>query len=171
MKRLIVAALAFALLAGCGGSRLVPSGPSTALTERSSARSAQDDNAWRRHRIDVRLRMTIPRRHRGERVPIHPATISPLTQSVGIAINGGASQIFNATPSSPGCTPAATGTTCTFNVVAPPRSDTFAVSTYSATGGSGTMLDHGSAVVAIAAGRSNLATITLGPVVTSTANS
>jgi hypothetical protein len=130
------------------------------------APSAQSKD--QRRNLRVRVRMTIPRRHRGERVPIHPSTISPLTQSVSIAVNGGAGQIFNATPSSPGCSAGAYGTTCTFAVAAPPGSDTFVVTTYSSIAGGGFALDHGSAVVVIKAGQANSPLITLGPVVTTT---
>src|SRR5215469_4621427 len=120
MKRWIAVVLVGAFASGCGGGgRFLPT-PSPALVERGSLPSAQDDAARGRHPVNVRLRMTIPRRHRGERIPLHPSTISPLTQSVGIGINGGAARIFNAMPSSPGCVVVNGATVCTFAVSAPP---------------------------------------------------
>jgi hypothetical protein len=121
--------------------------------------------------VRVRLTMRIPKRHRRERAMMHPATISPLTQSVSIGINGHYPQIFNTTPTSPGCSVGSSGTTCTFAISAPPGSDTFVVSTYSATAGGGTILNSGTAVVSIVAGQANQAHVTLGPVVSSTADS
>src|SRR5579862_3797023 len=155
-------------LAGCsgmgGGSRLLPglSGPVT---------GAGVSPDGRRHRVAVKLRMTIPRRHRGQRVPLHPSTISSATQSVSIGVNGGAAKIFNATPSSPNCTTTLAGTVCTFGLSAPPGADTFAVKTFSATDGGGTVLDFGTALINIVAGQANSATVRIGPVVSSNADS
>src|SRR5579862_8873824 len=156
MNRRIAVSLMLALSAGCSGTAgtFTPKAPSAGLA------FARDNDG--RHKLPVRVRMTVPRRHRGERVPIHPSTISPATQSVAIAVNGASAQVFNATPSSAGCTIGAQGTTCTFAVAAPPGSDTFTVTTYSATGGGGAMLDRGSAIVNIVKGRANSPLITIG---------
>jgi hypothetical protein len=123
-----------------------------------------------RRRIAVRMSIRIPRRGRHKRRGMHPATISALTQSVGIAIDGGAQQSFDTTPSSPGCSIGAGGLTCTFSVKAAVGTDTFVVTTYSGAGGTGTALDRGVATVPIASGKANMVPVTLGPVVTTTAD-
>jgi hypothetical protein len=115
--------------------------------------------------------MRIPRRKHAGRLGKHPSTISALTQSVSIAVNGGAAQIFNATPSSPNCAIGASGTVCTFTVNATLGTDSFAVTTYTGTNGNGTALDRGVATVAIAAGTANDIAVSLGPVVSTTADS
>src|SRR5579862_533947 len=182
MKRWIAVSLTCAFLAACsgaggGGNRFLPGNPelpSNALPSRAGAHvaGAQMVGVDRgRHHVRVLVTMRIPHRRRGERPPMHPATISPLTQSVGFAINGAAAQIFNATPSSAGCSASPTGTTCTFNVNAPPGSDTFVVSTYSGTSGGGTILNQGTAVINIVPGTTNSAHLTLGIVVSTTADS
>src|SRR5271168_1930826 len=118
------------------------------------------------------MTMTVPRRHRGESGQgKHPATISPLTQSVSVAINGsGAVQQFNTTPTSPGCSAGPTGTTCTFTVYAPFGMDTFVVTTYSAPNRGGSTLDQGTAVELIQAAYSNSVSVVLGPVVSNTSD-
>jgi predicted outer membrane repeat protein len=118
------------------------------------------------------MAMTIPRRHRraaGEEM--HPSTISPLTESVGIAVGSGAATIFNATPSSTYCSAIGGATSCRFPMVVPAGTITITVSTYPLAGGGGTMLDRGTATVNIVAGQANSATVTLGPVVTTTNDS
>jgi hypothetical protein len=163
--RWIAASVLFAFLYGCAGS-----GAHLTPNVEGFSHGSTIDGA--RHRItNVRLRLTIPRRVRGGRELSHPSTISSLTQSVRVAVNGGTGQVFNATPSSPGCTVVAGQTTCTFGVAAPAGNDTFVVRTYSAINGGGTILDQGTAVLKILAGQANSATITLGPVVTTTADS
>src|SRR5579862_6849363 len=122
MKRWIAVSLTCALLAGCSGAgagnRFLPGNPelpSNAVhSDAPGAHLAGVDRG--RHRVRVAVTMRIPHRRRGEQPPMHPATISPLTQSIGFAIDGAAAQIFNATPSSAGCSASPTGTTCTFNV-------------------------------------------------------
>jgi hypothetical protein len=177
MKRLIFVTLAF--LVGCNGmgssgNRFLPSGP--AGTDAVGANAAGNGfgarpiGDARRRKAKVRLKLTVPHRRHHARALAHPSTISSATQSVGISINGGAAQVFNTTPTSPGCVIGPSGTTCTFTVNAAIGSDTLAVTTYSATGGGGTALDRGSAVVSIVAGKANMPSITLGPVVSTTAN-
>jgi hypothetical protein len=165
-------AAAFALagaLASCsgGGNRLLPAAGGFA----PNAAGTSPQSASRRYKIPVRMRIRIPRRTR-DRVRIaHPSTISSLTQSVGISINGGAQLLFNTTPSSPGCVAGPTGIVCTFNLSVAPGTVTFAATTYTAPGGSGTAIDHGVAQVPITVGKANSVVISLGPVVSTTNDS
>jgi hypothetical protein len=120
--------------------------------------------------VPVQVRLRIP--PRGLRAhAVAPATISPLTQSVKIAVNKTKPQVFNTAPGSRGCTATATGTTCTFAVHAKAGTDTFAVTTYSAAHGKGMALDRGVMTVPIKKGKKNGVAIVLGPVVTTTADS
>jgi hypothetical protein len=120
-------------------------------------------------RVSVRLQIRIPRRDRRAH-DRHPATISPLTQSVGIATNGGAQQVFNATPSSPNCSVGTAGTTCTFAVDAKVGADSFVVTTYSSVGGGGIVLDRGTAKVPVKKGKANAIVVRLGVMVSTTAD-
>jgi hypothetical protein len=166
MKRALAFVIAATFVAGCSGvgggsSAFVPGTPGTAITPAKS-----------HHRMaKVSFRMRIPRRHRRERAVLHPATISASTQSVTIAVNGGAPAVFNATPASPNCAIVSGNTTCTFSINAPVGSDTFVVSTYNAQSAGGTLLDRGTAVIAVVTGTANTALVTLGPIVTTTADS
>jgi hypothetical protein len=120
----------------------------------------------------VRLSLTIPHHRRHAAFATHPSTISPDTQSVGIAVNGGALKYFNVTPTSAGCTSGSSGTTCTLGIDAALGVDTFQVNTYSATSGGGTILDQSAPITAdILTGKANSVTIKLGPVVSTTADS
>jgi hypothetical protein len=154
--------VAASLFAGCSGtSRLLPT--TAPLPGAGVAPSGE--------RITIRMQIRIPRRGRHNAEVLHPATISSMTQSIGIAINGGGQQTFNATPASPNCAVGASGTVCTFAVAAQVGTDTFVVTTYSGTGGSGIPLNRGAVTVPIAKGKANAVAVRLGPVVSTTADS
>jgi hypothetical protein len=159
-----ITALAAALLVACSspgptGGGFLPAGSAGGTPEAG-------------HTTRLVMSMTIPGRHRrGAAIDRHPSTISPLTESVTIAVNRRAPKAFNVTPSSPGCTAGAAGTTCRFSVAAPIGTDSIVVSTFSWTGGGGTMLDRGTATLKVVPGRANVASVKLGPVVTTTADS
>ncbi len=113
--------------------------------------------------------MTVPKA--GASAARRAESISPSTQSVGIKVDGGTEQFFNATPASAGCTAGEGGTTCTFNVTAPVGSDTFIVTAYSRTGGAGAVLDTATLTATVTANQTTPVAITLGPVVSITADS
>ncbi|MBV8331187.1 MAG: hypothetical protein JO192_00465 [Candidatus Eremiobacteraeota bacterium] len=174
MKRWLAVSIGLAFLAGCAGSgsgvtSFLPAPGANNAVRAGAGMGARSDAHRPIERVEVKMR--IPRRHRGEREPLHPASISSATQSVSIAVNASAPVIFNATPQSPNCSIGAGGTTCTFVVSAPAGTDTFVVSTYSGPSGTGTLLDSGTAVVNIVKGVANAPRITLGPVVSTTADS
>jgi fibronectin-binding autotransporter adhesin len=165
--------LAASLFAGCaGGSRVLPAGPLTADAGASAAQAGAEPSLKRTggKRIKIRMEIRIPRRRReGERTR-HPATISAMTRSVGIAVDGGTAHLFDTTAASPNCAIGVTGLTCTFSLDAAIGTDSFIVTTYSNTGGGGTALDSGVATVPIAKGKANAVAVRLGPVVTTTAD-
>jgi len=123
-------------------------------------------------RTSLTLKLRVPRARRGKAGDArHSSTISPQTQSVAIKMNGGTAQVFNTTPASPNCSVSGGGTSCAFTVDAPVGNVTMLVSTYSQTSAGGTLLDQGSALVTIVAGKANAPVISLGPVVSTTADS
>ena len=98
-------------------------------------------------------------------------TISPSTQSIGVVVNSGTEQIFDALPTSPGCSAGETGTTCTVTIDAAVGTDTFIVHAYSGAGGTGAILDSTTFTSTIVIDTTNTLNITLGPVVSTTADS
>ncbi len=69
------------------------------------------------------------------------AYVSPSTQSISIAVNGGMPTKANLSNGSPNCTaPLNASPTCTFDVVAPLGNDTFAVGLYDAQNATGNVL-------------------------------
>ncbi|MBV8153655.1 MAG: hypothetical protein JOY98_04500, partial [Candidatus Eremiobacteraeota bacterium] len=175
MKRWFAVCIALVFVTGCsgmggGGNRFLPA-PGTSNVAAGASAGVQAAATHRGPSLPVYVRVRIPRRHRGEHAPMHPATISPLTQSLSIVVNGGRAQTFNATTSSPNCSTGASGLTCTFKAAAPAGTDTFVVSTYTGTNGTGTILDQGIAVIVIAKGKANSPSITLGPVVSTASDS
>jgi len=98
-------------------------------------------------------------------------TISPSTQSIGVMVNSGTEQLFDALPTSPGCSAGETGTTCTVTIDAAVGTDTFVVHAYSGAGGTGAILDSTAFTSTIVIDTANTLNITLGPVVSTTADS
>jgi phospholipase C len=93
--------------------------------------------------------------------------VSPSTQSISIAVNGGTPVVSNLTPTSPNCT-AATQTaplTCTIAVLAPPGNDSFSASTYDQPNAAGNELATGAASASIANGQTNNVALTLNAIV------
>ena len=163
--------LAGSLFAGCGGANhLVPTAalPGAGAVDAYAATTAAKS---KREHIKVRMQIRIPHRGRGAHTVRHPATISALTNSIGIAIDGGGQHVYNTTPASPNCVAGAAGLVCTISVAASVGTDTFVVTTYSGINGGGTVLDQGTATVPIARGKANAVAVSLGPVVSTTADS
>lgn len=160
--RLLAFILAGAIVTGCHGSAggLLP-------TNAGGPAGFAPDAA--RHRVAVHVRLRIPRRKRAQLRTAHPSSISALTRSVVIAVNG-TQHAFNTTTTSPGCSIGASGTVCTFTLQAILGTDTFVVTTYSAADGGGTPLDHGIVTVPIVTGKVNAIVVSLGPVVSTTAD-
>jgi hypothetical protein len=163
--------LSASLFAGCSVAKLLPTTaplPGAGAADTVAATPSLKEPSGKR--ITVRVQIRIPRRRRDDARTLHPATISPMTRSIGIIVNGGGQHVFNATPASPNCSAGASGTLCTFSVDATVGTDTFVVTTYSGTSGSGTPLNRGAATVPIAKGKANAIAVRLGPVVTTTAD-
>ena len=163
---------AASLFAGCAGaSHMLPAAPVPDAGAPAAIGAASSLNEPSGKPISVRMEIRIPRRGREHARTVHPATISPFTQSLSIAVNGKNRQVFNTTATSPGCSIGVNGTTCTFAMLVKPGTDTFVVNTYAATGGTGAVLDRGIATVPITKGKVNTVAVRLGPAVTTTADS
>lgn len=113
----------------------------------------------------VTLGVRIPPKRRYDRV--HPNTISPLTQSFAIGVNGAQPAVFNATVRSGNCVSGSGGLVCTFTMTVYYGSNTFLVTTYSGRNATGSVLDQATAVVPIDAS-TKYVKIKLGPVVSNT---
>lgn len=95
-----------------------------------------------------------------------PKYVSAATASVSIALTGQAPlAVVNLSPSSPGCTTTTAGTTCTVTVNAPLGQDTFVVTAYGGTNGTGSVLSTATAVATVALNSSNVVALVLNGVV------
>ena len=150
---LALAVLAAACGGGGGGGGPLPPGASHPVTQNQK----------------VKFSFTIPAKSVSAKR--RPETISPSTQSIGITVNGGTQQTFDALATSPGCAVTQSGIMCTVSIDAAPGSDTFVVNTYSGTGATGAILDSTTFVSTIVMDALNTLNIVLGPVVSTTADS
>ena len=100
-----------------------------------------------------------------------PGYVSQSTQSMAAAVNGGAPQVTNLTPSSSNCVPATQNSplTCTVTVVAPPGQDAFAIQTFDQPNAGGNTLAQANQTATIDGGNVNDLTITLSGIVASIA--
>ena len=135
MKRPIALSVAVMFLAGCSGmggagNRLLPTAPSRVSTATPFEAVATRSGAV----TTVALKL-------------FPGAIAREARSIGIAVNGGTAQIFNASPTSPNRRASAAGIACTFQVRARVGIETFEFSAYRLETGRGSLLARGSAVL------------------------
>ncbi len=130
MKRTygIKALLCVLVLGGCGGGAGSPVSPTLSGPAHSNKNLAQAE-----------LTITIPAKASTSR---KPAYVSPSTQSMTIAVDGGAPQAQNLTPGSTNCTVPAplAALTCTVPIAATPGSHTFTFVTYDGLNAAGNKL-------------------------------
>ncbi|MGC8486421.1 MAG: hypothetical protein ACP5O6_12450, partial [Candidatus Baltobacteraceae bacterium] len=150
MKRLIFAAsVALSLaLVGCGGS----SGNATLPGAENTLPM-----------VDARLVITIPQRTAASTGSRTPAYVSPSTQSLTVAIDGGTPAAQNLTPGSPNCSVGGplSALTCTVPIAAPAGSHTFTFVTYDGLGGTGNVLSTNAVTQSIVANQTNSINVTL----------
>ncbi len=148
-----------ALLPACGGGH---SGSSSLIPPSAPGHPVAQNEP-------VKFTFTIPKKTVS--AARHAETISPSTQSIGVTVNSGTQQVFNATPTSAGCSVTERGTTCTVTIDAAVGADSFDVNTYSGINATGAILDHTSFNYTIVQDTTNTLNIVLGPVVSTTADS
>jgi hypothetical protein len=98
----------------------------------------------------------------------HPLYVSPNTNSVAIAVNGGTSTVASLASGSANCTAGTGGArSCSVTVSAPVGADTFTETTYQSTNGTGAVLSQNTTSAKIVAGQANTVNLTLDGVVAS----
>lgn len=166
-----VAACAVAVcLSACGGGGTSSSGtpalPGSASTP--AARASAGPTAQATFRIDAPSGATSSSNARSIAART-PKYVSSATQSVSIALQGQSPPlaVANISPTSPGCTSSVAGTSCTVNVIAAIGQDTFVVTAYAGTNGTGSVLSTATVVQTIALNSANTVALVLNGVVAS----
>ena len=153
MKRLIFAAsVALALaLVGCGGAG--SAGGAASLPGAGSVPRT----------TDARVVITIPQRAASSAGSRAPAYVSPSTQSLTVAIDGGTPTAQNLTTSSPNCSVGGplSALTCTVPIAVATGSHTFTFNTYDALNGAGSILSTNAVTQTIVANQTNSINVTL----------
>jgi hypothetical protein len=154
-----------AIAAGCGGGGSSGSLPLTSPTVLPGSGSTTAPNSTQQY-ADVTFTIAWPttsasggsnrRRNTGR----HPDYISPSTQSITISVNGGTPLVVP-NPNIGGGTTATSAPTTTATVLAPIGSDTFSVSDYDTTTGTGNLLAQNAITYTVVTGQSNVVPITL----------
>ncbi len=156
-SRLVVVVSFFALAAcaGGGGGKAVP--PAAVAPNASPAPTAATATG------SVTLQISIPGATAAQ-LRRAPAFVSPSSQSMTIAVNGGSPATVNLTSGSPNC---ASGTTptCSATISAPVGNDTFIVTLYDAGGGSGHALATKTLTQTVSANAANTIALVLNGVV------
>ncbi|MGA3038295.1 MAG: choice-of-anchor Q domain-containing protein [Vulcanimicrobiaceae bacterium] len=149
----------FALLVtGCGGG----GGRSASLPGGGGTQSSKTGQ------VPTQFKITFSNASNTASTARKPKTISSSSESVVITVNGGLQQTFNI--AAPQCTIGDT-ITCDFTVNAYVGSDTFLIQTYSGPNGTGTLLDQVTFAFTVSATGNNTLSATLGPAVSTTADS
>jgi hypothetical protein len=96
-----------------------------------------------------------------------PKYVSPSTQSVSISLSGGTTPlaVANLSASTPGCTAVTAGLSCTLTATAPAGNDTFVVTAYDGTNGTGNRLSTASVASAVTANATTRLPLTLNGIV------
>ncbi|HTX59775.1 MAG TPA: hypothetical protein VMH02_08835 [Verrucomicrobiae bacterium] len=153
--------VAFALLAGCAGSR--STGLPSAGSAAAPAGTLAQVQAPRKGRLRITIRVPRKRKHR------HPAYVGPATASLAITISRAGKTVvakkLNLTPSA-SCQPTLGGTVCSFTVaLAAGTGYSASVTTYDGANGTGNVLSLAQGVsFTIAGGKDNEIPLTLNAV-------
>jgi hypothetical protein len=162
----VFALLAVVALQACSGGSSSPA-PASAVSPAASSTPAA------KPKTSVLLTITIPKAHGGA-ASRHPEYISTNTQSLVVAQlaasapykKTGNTVTTNVTPSSPGCSSGANGTTCVVAFAATAGTFNFSIAAYSGTNGSGSLLSENTLTSAtLVAGIANDLSVTLNGVI------
>lgn len=168
--------VAAAIMSACGGgsssSGVTPDAQQQQrklVSETSSSSSrAMSAPEKRRHpnKGELKIELRIPR-DKKKHHKFRPGYISASTESMTVAVSGQATQVFDLTPSSPGCSSASGFTTCDVSAFFPSGQQTITVSLYDQTGGQGNLLSTSTTSANIVAGSITYISVTLEGVVAS----
>ncbi len=143
-----------AALAGCGGGSAGGSGPATLLPGGAGPSSTGSQSSAH---VVISIPKTTASAGRA------PAYVSPATQSISVAVDGGTPTVQNLSPSSPNCSSAGTAypLNCTVPVSASAGSHTLTFITYDQPNGAGNKLSANSISVTFVAGQNPAIPVTL----------
>jgi hypothetical protein len=111
-------------------------------------------------KIELRIPRDKKKHHR-----FRPGYISAATESMAVTDSNAATQIFNLTPGSPGCSTTSGYVTCDVSAFFPSGSQTISVTLYDQTGGQGNALSTATTTANIVAGSITYISVTLEGVV------
>lgn len=164
LNRCIAACLTAAILGACSGGEQIAPDSRAALSQARGVSASQKHSKKGQLKIELR----IPREKHKHR-KFRPGYISAATQSMAVAVVGQATQVFNLTPTSPGCSSTSGYITCDVSAFFPSGQQTIAVTLYDQTGGQGNALSTATTTANIVAGNITYISITLEGVVASVA--
>lgn len=158
-----VAAAALLVITGCSASN---SGLPPGFTSNAIGASTLAQAAKHHKRGEARITIRIPLKVKTGR-RLHPEYISPSTKSMSVAVQGGATQTFNLTPTSSRCSESGSpkALTCQEAIVIPSGQQTLTVTLYDQIKGQGNQLATATTTVTIAATGFTPIPIVLGGVV------
>jgi phospholipase C len=156
----ILLAAAASLVAACSGGGNAPA------QQPVPAGTPTPKPTTQRHGT-LRVAITIPKKASARKRALRrPAYVSASTQSLSIAINGGAPVAYNVTPGSPNCS-TTQPVTCAFEQATDAGTQTVAIVTYDQPNASGNILSQNTVSATIAPGQVNTIPITLTGVIAS----
>jgi hypothetical protein len=167
-------AFAAATMVACGGGSngsgigLNPSAQSQQAigVPRAAVAQTMSESAKKKHpkkgqlKIELRIPRDKKKHHR-----FRPGYISAATESMAVTDSNAATQIFNLTPGSPGCSTTSGYVTCDVSAFFPSGSQTISVTLYDQTGGQGNALSTATTTANIVAGSITYISVTLEGVV------
>ncbi|HZZ65036.1 MAG TPA: hypothetical protein VFE17_06045 [Candidatus Baltobacteraceae bacterium] len=152
-----------ALLSACGGGGSGLSGGPPPASNNSGGSTAPTTVDF-----SIRIPPASTQTNSRRRMYVSPNTKSVAVQQLDSSNNVVASQTYNVTSTSNGCTTNSSGTTCTFSFPAPAGTFNFSVKSYSATGGGGSLLSESTLTnVTILKGQANQISVTMNGVLAS----
>lgn len=113
----------------------------------------------------ARFTITVPNSSSTTNASRRPQYVSANAKSASVSVNGGAATIVQLTSGSSNCSTGADGLQCSISVTAPVGSDTFAISLYASTDGTGTALASQSITATIGENQTTPVNVTLDGVV------
>jgi hypothetical protein len=169
----VAAAAAMVACGGGSGGSGVALNPSAQSQQSTSVPGGivlqtMSEPAKRKHpkKGELKIELRIPRTKRGHH-KFRPGYISAATESMAVTDSNAATQIFNLTPGSPGCSTTSGYVTCDVSAFFPSGEQTIGVTLYDQTGAQGNALSTATTTANIVAGSITYISVTLEGVVAS----